>query len=65
MGSTQSTAGDYTTTLTSAVTGCDSVITTTVVVNPILTSSVDTSICALTNYILPDEVLLIQQVPIL
>ncbi|MEZ5172296.1 MAG: hypothetical protein R2850_01975 [Bacteroidia bacterium] len=53
-GSTQSTAGDYTTTLTSAVTGCDSVITTTVVVNPILTAAQTLTICDGQTATLPD-----------
>ncbi|MEZ5172297.1 MAG: hypothetical protein R2850_01980 [Bacteroidia bacterium] len=53
-GSTQSTAGDYTTTLTSAITGCDSVITTTVVVNPILTAAQTLTICDGQTATLPD-----------
>jgi len=43
-GSTQTTAGDYTTTLPSLVTGCDSVITTTLIVNPLPTITVSGAI---------------------
>jgi hypothetical protein len=53
-GSTQTTAGDYTTTLPSLVTGCDSVITTTVIVNPILLASQTITICDGQTATLPD-----------
>src|SRR5258706_110263 len=53
-GSVVNTAGTYTTTLTSAITGCDSIVTTNLTVNPVLTSTANPVICTGSTYILPD-----------
>ncbi|MBK6729885.1 MAG: gliding motility-associated C-terminal domain-containing protein [Bacteroidetes bacterium] len=52
-GSSVSTSGIYTTTLTSAF-GCDSIITTNLIVNTIYESFIDTIICEGEVYLLPD-----------
>ena len=52
-GSSVSTAGTYPVTFVS-VGGCDSVITTNLTVNSILTSSIDAAICSGQTYLLPD-----------
>ncbi|MEI7802013.1 MAG: hypothetical protein WCI97_05180, partial [Bacteroidota bacterium] len=52
-GASTSSAGQYITTLTS-VNGCDSVITTNLSVNSILTSVVNAQICSGGNYVLPN-----------
>ena len=52
-GSTTSSAGMYTTTLTT-VDGCDSIVTTTLTVTPTYAVSLDTAICDGDTYVLPD-----------
>ena len=52
-GTTVYTAGTYTTVLTS-VNGCDSTITTNLVVNPVYAFTLNPSICTGSSYILPD-----------
>jgi gliding motility-associated-like protein len=53
-GSSVSVASTYTTTLGSTVTGCDSVVTTNLTVNPIYNTSVNAQICTGQTYTLPD-----------
>jgi large repetitive protein len=53
-GSSVSVANTYTTTLSSTVTGCDSVVTTNLTVNPIYNTSVNAQICTGQTYTLPD-----------
>ena len=52
-GTSVSAAGTYTSTLTS-VSGCDSVITTNLIVNPVYASTVNAQICSGGNYVLPN-----------
>src|SRR5690606_25476832 len=53
-GTTTTEAGSYDVTLQSVLTGCDSTITTNVIVNPLLTSSQDFTICEGESVTLPD-----------